>query len=70
VQPETRQSWLFTAFIALVGGIILLALAYAPAGPVFGAGALRTASIAFIAGIILTIAGLLTLLIIYLKTRP
>jgi small GTP-binding protein len=47
---ETNMSGFQASALAAVGGLILVILAIAPAGPVIGAGALATATLAFVVG--------------------
>jgi hypothetical protein len=54
---ETNIAAFQTSVLAAVGGLVLVILALAPAGPVIGAGALATATLAFVIGAPLGIIG-------------
>ena len=54
---ETNIAAFQTSVLAAFGGLILVILAIAPAGPVIGAGALATATLAFVIGAPLGIIG-------------
>jgi hypothetical protein len=54
---QTNMNAFTTSAAATLGGLILVLLAIAPAGPVIGAGALATATLAFVVGLPLAIIG-------------
>jgi small GTP-binding protein len=54
---ETNAAGFTTSVLAAVGGLILVLLAIAPAGPVIGAGAVATATLAFVVGAPLGLIG-------------
>ncbi len=54
---ETNMNAFTTSAAATLGGLILVILALAPAGPVIGAGALATATLAFVVGLPMAIIG-------------
>lgn len=54
---QTNMNAFTTSAAATLGGLILVVLALAPAGPVIGAGALATATLAFVVGLPMAIIG-------------
>jgi small GTP-binding protein len=54
---QTNMNAFTTSAAATLGGLILVLLALAPAGPVIGAGALATATLAFVVGLPMAIIG-------------
>jgi small GTP-binding protein len=54
---ETNMAGFQASALAAVGGLILVILAIAPAGPVIGAGALATATLAFVVGAPILVGG-------------
>lgn len=54
---QSNMNAFTTSAVATVGGLILVVLALAPAGPVIGAGAVATATVAFVVGLPLAVIG-------------